>query len=371
MLRLTASEIPRQLACPGSGHLPRAIDIPDRYAMEGSEGHADAEADADLGQIDELHPAVQALLWPGSVLSSECSFMYDVATDTARELGHITGRNYPERGLFEIPGTVDLVIASDGRATVVDYKLYLDGSPEQIDTYALMVARTYGLTEVTVALVYRGATWKPAQVRVLSAMDLDAHAERLRAMVTSGDRSLVPSKHCKHCRAFVGRGSDGMPECPAQRALALEDSSGQLSVRVEALIPFADDRDAALGLELAGRLRLLANRITAAVNARAAERPFRTLSGKMYGEHETRGNERLDGDVVYRVVRDQHGQSLADQAVERKATKAALERALKGKRGAAKAVLDEVRKQGGATRSQGTKIGEFELAAVLPEGDEE
>jgi hypothetical protein len=364
--RVSASAVPRLLACPGSAHL-RHADYESKHAEAGDERHLDKEIAADLGATDELPKQVRALLQPGDELATECAMAYDVSDDTARALGHINWRDYRDLRPFEIPMTLDLVIRGNGRLVYVDYKGFEEvdsaATNTQLATGALALARASGLDEVTVAIVYLGAEWRPADVAVLSAYDLDAHADRLRALMTSTDKTLRVNKHCKYCPGFH--------DCPEQKKLATEASGGALAIRVESMIPFADDEDAADGYEMWQRVKMLSARMSAALHARAAERPIRLRNGKMFGPVAKPGNEKLDGDVVWKVVGDQHGRDVADQAVVRTATKKRLTDTLKGKRGAALAVLKEVKARGGISQKPTTTIEEYEVGPRLVTDTEE
>lgn len=360
MTRVSASAVPRLLACPGSAHL-RQSEYHTEYADDGNERHEDAETAADTG--GELDPRVKALLQPGDELATECSFAYDVSDDTGRPLGHLARRDYQELRPFEIPGTIDLLIRGNGRLIVVDYKSFEDVDPAasnaQVATYALMVARATGIDEVTVAVVYLAAPWRPADVATLYAFDLDAHADRLHQLMTGIDRTLRTGKQCKYCPAFH--------DCPEQRALAVGATEGALSVRVESMIPFEQDDDALQAYELFQRLKVMVQRLSAGLYARAAERPIPLGNGKVFGRVSKQGNEKLDGDTVWQVVKEMHP-GLEDKAVERKATKKRLEETLKGKRGAMGKVLEAVRERGGAERKAGYEFVEYEPGLrLLPE----
>ncbi|HEU4726483.1 MAG TPA: PD-(D/E)XK nuclease family protein, partial [Kofleriaceae bacterium] len=355
MIRISASAIPRLLACPGSGHLPHA-DYRTAYADAGHERHAEQESAADLGDHDGLDPRVQALLEPGDQLATECSFAYDASDDTARALGHLARRDYQELRPFEIPGTIDLLVVGARRILVVDYKGIEEVDPAaenaQTLTYALMVARATGRDEIVVAIIYLAAPWRAADVATITAFDLDGHAARLRSLVTSTDRMLWTGKHCKYCPAFLA--------CPEQKQLGDDAGGGALAVRVESMIPFASDDDARMAYELRGKVRVFLQRLEAALFARAAERPIPLGNGKMFGRHTKLGNEQLDGDTTYEVVREMHGQAVADAAVIRSATKTRIKEALK-RAGikvapAEREVLAAVRARGGATRKETTEI---------------
>lgn len=366
MSRPSASAVERQLACPGSAHLPHS-DYRTPEAEAGSGRHEDVEVAAVLGAEHDLPWQVRKLLEPGDVLSTECAMAYDCSDDTARALGHIQWRDYQGLRPFEIPMTLDLIIYGARRIIVLDYKGYKEvasaAENAQLATGALAVARASGRDEIVVAIVYLGASWKPADVATLSAFDLDMHAARLREMMTSTDQSLHVGPWCEYCAAF--NAADGSIQCPEQQKLALAAAGGELAVRIESMIPFDNDDDAAAAYDLLDRIKLVAKRLSAALYARAAERPIPLGGGRMFGRIEKLGNEKLDGDVVYEVVKELHGQDVADAAVVRSATKKRLDEALKGKRGAPALVLKEVRDRGGATRTAGTAYEEYDVGPRL------
>lgn len=346
---ISASAVPRLLACPASESLPHQ-DYQTTYADQGTDYHAEMEAAADVGDRDALPDGVSRLILDGDVMASECAFAYDVATDTARELGHVS-RAYGTLRPFEIPGTVDLIIRGRGRAIVVDYKGHERVAPAatntQLATYALMVARAYDLDEVDVVICYRTSGW--CDSATLDALDLAAHADRLcKLLVAAAAPSApVPGPHCKYCPAFLS--------CPEQKALAIR-------VEETKLVSLDYDDEAAAAYELLGRIKTLVARISAAVYARAAERPIPLPSGKTFGPVTKQGNEKLDGDTVYEIVKARHGQAIADAAVVRAASKARLKEALKplGKVATLeREILEEVRARGGAERTTKTVVEEF------------
>lgn len=352
MIRLSASGVPRALACPASVVLPQH-HYNTEEAAAGTARHAEMEAAIDVGDAADVLPqAVLDLIEDGDEQYTELAMAYDCATNTARVLGH--GRQaYKRLAPFEIPGCLDLLIVGDGRAVVVDKKSYLRVGPEQPLTYALMVARHYGLDEVTVCLFYElGAP----DISTATALDLDAHAERLKGLLVDIARAqqeparyLATGPHCRYCPAFLS--------CPKQHALTLEVSSGDGVIAIEKRIPFDDDADAARAFDLLGRIKMLTTRMEAALYARAADRPFFLSDGRVFGTYMKEGNEKLDGDIAYNVVRDLHGQGIADAAVERKASKKGIRDALKfvGKKGEIakleRAAIAEIRKRGGVSQT--------------------
>jgi len=372
VIRLSASGAPRALACPSSLVYPQhRYDT--KHAAAGTDRHADSEIAIDMGDEADVLPArVLEMLEDDDVKDTECAFAFDCATGTARELGY--GRDsYKNLSPFEIPGCLDLIVKNKRRIIVVDKKGFERVGPaesnEQTLTYALMVARTYGYDEVTVVIYYELGG---VDVATVSALDLDAHAERLKALMVDVARAHVePTKFlsagrwCRYCPAFLS--------CPKQHALTLELGSGDAAMQIESRIPFDDDDDAAKAFDLLQRIKMLTARIQAGLYARAGERPIPLLNGNMLGPVAKQGNEKLDGDIVYAVIRDQHGQGIADAAVERKATKKRIADALKfaGSKGEIakleRVVLEEVRARGGSKREARTAIEEYEPQMLIKE----
>jgi hypothetical protein len=363
----SASAIPRLFVCPTSSLLPQQ-DYRTKYADEGKDHHADLEAAIDVGDEDGIPPDIQALIRDGDETITEMAFAYDPATDTARELGRITREQYAalvRKG--ELPGKPDLIIRGNGRIVVVDHKSFeeVDDAERntQAATYALMVARAWGYDECDVSISYR-ATWRRPSYATLNALDLAAHGDRLRQLQADIEKAreapglfLNDGRHCKYCNAFDA--------CPRQKALARQVQSGELARQAETLIPLANDDEANEALDLLERVKMFQQRLTAAVYARAKERPIPRPSGKVFGPRETRGNRSIDGDAAYEAIREKYGQAVADKAVTREATQKGIEAALKqaGVRGATKAkdaVVLALEEAGKVTRKPKTVYEEHE-----------
>lgn len=370
MIRPSASSVERQLACPGSAHLPQH-EYHSAYAEAGDTRHEDAEVAALLGVEDELPWQVRKLLEPGDIFAAECAMAYDVSDDTARALGHIRWRDYQDLAPFEIPMTLDLVIYGEQRIIVVDYKGFEEvtsaAENAQLATGALAVARASGRDEIVVAIVYLGASWKPADVAILSVFELDMHAARLREMMASSDRSLHPGKHCKYCHAFLS--------CPEQRKIAEQSAGGEIAIHVEAMIPFERDEDAADAYDLLQRIKVVVSRISAALYARAAERPIPLRGGRVFGKVTKPGDREYDGATVHAIVAEKLGRDVADQVVEMTSTQVRFKEVVsklvqRGKFEAKKReVFAEVEARGGMKRKETTTICEYDPGPKLVSGD--
>ncbi len=227
---ISASSIPRLLLCPASASLPQH-DYRTQAAEDGQDRHADMEAAADVGDHEALPGVVASLILPGDELLAEVSFAYDVSADTARMIGPVH-RNYGDLTPYEIGGTPDLVVLGNGRGVLAEYKSFEEveaaESNTQTLTTGLMVARSFGLDELTVVIAYLGGMRKPSTA-VLSLLDFDTHAARLKQLqfdvalaAKEPAKFLRTGRHCKYCPAFLS--------CPAQNALKKQAANGELAL---------------------------------------------------------------------------------------------------------------------------------------------
>jgi putative intracellular protease/amidase len=290
-MRLTASALPRAAVCHGSVVLPQA-DTLNEHSEAGSDSHAKAEQAVTQGRLEDLPEEVAALIPLGALVFAEVAVAYDLRTDRARVLGLGMRRAY-EVGPTEIAGTIDLQISVDGaRATVVDYKRWEDvGAPdenEQTMFYGLVTARLFELPEVTLAVAYVDqdehgdlVLLRPLVTRVVDELDLDAFAQRLRwiaGRVSEQEGRPVPdvreSKHCKWCSAAAA--------CPAKQSLVRRIFTGDERERLDALMPL-NEETAAIAWERVAQAQNMLARITRALYAFAAERPFKLENGNIVG----------------------------------------------------------------------------------------
>lgn len=372
MNRPTASALDRAFACPGSFVLSQA-NTTSVYAEHGIGNHAEQEIAIESGLVpDEI---VRHLGAAADTARAEVRLAYDYATDRGRILGYGSTRDYSDLAPTEIAGTADVVAYDDDRVYIVDRKLWQAATEaernSQLRHLAIAACRAIGRSEARVILIYEA---RRPDVADLDAVDLATHRARLRGLeralaeqASRVARGLMPDvaegKHCVHCPAAHA--------CPAKVALVRRLISGEEVDDIELLMTL-DDEAAAFAYERYGQALSMLKRIGSALYARAAESPIPLGNGRYFGKHTKPGAERLDGDTVYDIVRDMHGQAVADLAVERKATKTALKAALKeaGVKPLAKAeaaVLAAVRAAGGATKESTETIGEYTAAPQLVE----
>lgn len=371
----TASKFELALRCPGSFTLPQD-PTSNPFAQAGVEEHAADEEAIERGDVPELYLE----RWPGFTWRAEVAFAYDLMSKTARELGRGLSRNYGALAATEVAGTADVVglgpvnPATGARSIViVDRKRFAEVASArtnpQLGFLALAASAAYGNRVITVAINHQ---LRGLDVAELDEWDLevtDAMLRKAYEMVVrgrGGEARFDVGPQCRWCAAFFS--------CPQQRDLATLVRSGAAETRIESTIPFGSDDSANDAYELRGRLRIMLKRLDSALYARATERPIPLRSGKFFGPHTKQGNEKLDGDITYAVVKALHGQGVADLAVERKASKTRLRDALgvvgvKGQVASLeRKVLDEVRARGGAARETKTEVIEYEPQLELAEG---
>lgn len=350
---ITASSLDRQAACPASSTLVQE-DYSTKHAEEGSARHADRESAVLDDELDRLPEKVRELINPGAMACAEVAFAWNWRTGVGRQLILRSTRGYAEAGVTEdeIPGTSDLLIIDDNELTVVDYKGFRDnGARLQLLLYVACAVQVYKPKRVFAAIHYETG-WLDR--REIDLFDLESFAVEVRAAMTAEPR-LNTGNHCNYCPAFNA--------CPSQVNLLAVVADGSLEQKV-AMVSLDDDTTAAQFRELYLRVQKLATRMRARVDARARTRAIPLGDGLVYGEREKLGNEKLDGDKLYELLREVHGQGIADAAVERSATKKRLKEALgalklKSVAAEEKALLDRLRADAGATRETTTVVEEF------------
>lgn len=393
-MTFTASARERIQHCPASASLAQ-INVATEWADTGNAGHDAVAAfvtqqregmslDASLVNVAaEWQPLCESLAKYAVHLRPELAFAFDVVSGKARVLGENIGRNYKLDG-FEIAGTADLAGVINDEAIIVDLKTghgavtHPERNP-QLAMLAVMAARAWGCDRARVAILTCHEGEEPRWAwHELEMWDLDAAALELldeyhrvcraREVIEGGN---VPSVNegawCKYCPA--------VPVCPAKTALIKRLANGAEMDELELMLPL-DAKTAGMAWERRGYAMQLLKRIEAACHAAMDQFGHLELpNGKWLKKVEVEGNEKLDGETVFEVTHEMCGRILAEAAVSYTATKKQLEDAMRsahGRGGAAKvrAVLDEVRKRGGATRGTTTKLVEVEPEDRRLEGGE-
>ena len=145
-------------------------------------------------------------------------------------------------------------------------------------------------------------------------------------------------------------------------------ASGTIGASIEA-VSLDDDSEAARFYALSKDLGMLLKRMRERLDARAAEKPIPISDGIVYGKRPIKGSRTLDGSMAYELIRDTHGQAVADAAVSREATQTGILAAFKaaGIAGAAAEKDKLVRAldaAGGVTRKDSWKIDEHPALAL-------
>ena len=373
---LSASKLELAMRCIGAFTLPWKHER-NAWSDGGNERHAVDEAAINAGDV----PAVLAERWPDLTWRAEVAFAYDVATGEARELGQGIGRDYKRFNLtpFEVVGTADAVGLGGGLLVVHDKKSFDDvtraADNPQLGFLALAAARVYRPSRIEVAISHELRALDVAELDPTFDLDLVAHSVKQLMLAVAQARSdardgkpvqFATGRQCRWCSAFDA--------CPKQAELLamVKHEDETFATTMETTLPLLTDENAPEVYQLYKAIGILHKRIGQSLYAKAADRPIPIGNGKMFGRVTKQGNEKLDGDVAYSVVRDRYGQDVADSAVQRVATKTKLKEALAtitGKGGLAAAertVLEEVRKRGGARREEKESIEEFvpQLVAV-------
>lgn len=362
---ITASQLERVLACPGSAALPQA-NTSSVYAEQGTANHAEQEEAIASGDLPEQ--VTRVLGAAAATARAEVKLVYDVAIDEGRIIGTGSDRAYGVLGPFEIAGTADVLAHDAERVYVLDRKLWSSVAAAernvQVGFLALAAARALGRSEATVALMYEAGGVDRAD---LDSVDFGSLARRLRAVhpAVAGQIArrargelveVAEGAHCKHCPALHA--------CPAKVALVRRLVSGGEADELELMLPLDDDT-ARRAYERLAHAKQLLKRVETALYARAAERPIPLGDNRWFGRHVERDNETLDGRIVRDVVAAHLGPEAVDEVVEYAATKSRLKEAIKKRapKGQAAAcerdVLKAIRDRGGATREEKERVGEF------------
>lgn len=364
----TASALPRGFKCLASLVHPQA-EYKTADADAGNARHAVKETVINTGDFAELPPVLAERLEAFNNVTAEVAMAIDTATGAARILGRSINRKYEDLAPFEIPGTTDvLAVHYEGdravRVLVGDWKGHgaVEHPSENKQTLhnALCAARIYKVADVEVFIQNEGCAPVFYEYDVF---ELEIFLESLRELQLLAAKAAaapetfeVEGDHCKYCNAFGA--------CSKKKAQVVDIYSGDMSRRLDILMPLETDDQAQRAYEIRDRLKQMLKRLDAAIHARAAERPIPLKGGVFYGQRETTGNRELDADKTYEVVRELYGQEAADLAVTRETAQTQIDKALrhvgvKPLAPAKKAVLDELEKRGGVARPKRMTFEEF------------
>lgn len=379
---ITASGIERVSACPASAALPQANSTSEP-AERGIAIHQFLATAKSMGREKALAAVPEA--WRGvceaidldslpTMLLGEASYAYDPVTGKARFLGAGLNRDYSKAAPGEMCGTADVVGVAEGpTAFVADYKtgwgdVTAAANNPQLRFLALCASLAYpGIDEVVVEVIRirdDGSAYR--DTATLDALDLAQIAgevgrlpsavELVRATIAAGATPNVSEgPWCKYCPAWAA--------CPAKTGL-LRMVAGGGDVAAPFMSGLSRSTVGAAHV-LAENLRALARELEKRVAGAIDELgPCETPRGTVLQKALVEGNEQLEGDAVWSAVARRYGGAVADQAVERKATKTKLKAALKAAGAivaqAEREVLEEVRAAGGAKRTTSERLVELD-----------
>ena len=392
----SASELQRLFACPGSAALPTTRAVGSDAAERGTAVHlflervaAGMAPEEALDMVeDEEHRALCAAINLAELpigTAPEVTFAYDLSSGRARELGRRLGRDYRGLAEEELPGTSDAVGVGAAAVFVGDYKtgFHVVAARDnlQLRALCLFAARAYDRDEAIGEIVRikpDGGVWRDRVT--FDALDLDDFSVQLERVTKAvlGQRAraaagrlpdVVEGDHCRFCPAWDA--------CPAKATALVRVASGADTEPLLSLLPLTPELAGHAWVKMRAARRLL-ERLEASCHAALNEYGELPLpSGGVLRRVTEPGNERLDGRVVFAVVREQLDQEVAEGAVEGRhegQRRAGAEGGRGGRqippRGRAKAmrqVLDGVRERGGASRPMVQRV--VEVHPELPAGE--
>lgn len=377
---ITGSALPRLLNCPTSEVLEKAENY-SQYAEAGNDDHAELAHQVRTGTL----PPELAVYVP-SAPHAEVKLAYDTATRQGHILGEAADRSYGTPGPTTIFLSTDVVAVLGDTVVIVDWKTgHADVEPAatngQLWGCALAACRALGKHQAVIRIVYTAQKGR-CDEHFIDALELAEFAGRLeRLHIIVAERraakaaGAVPETRegtwCKWCAS--------KHVCPSKVGLLVQVAEKGLAIIGETTMTPERARD--------GVLQLLAfEDLVKQARARAEQwaddnGPIDLGDGRWFGRYVRDGNERLSGDVavtaISEVLRDaETAKRFEAIAVERKTSKAAIDRACKETkppRGTATKIIKRIRELGGATHAPDTlPIGVFtgsDLAAEKPEID--
>lgn len=385
---LSGSKVPVVVNCPPAHVLPHCSESGTAPQERGTALHLYVEMCSTDGWAQDRALEEIGRLWPEHLeeckeidldtikdivefAAPEVAMAYSTARG-GRILGQSIARDYRGKGAKpdEICLTIDALIHGDGFVHVIDYKSgFSDLGPllenGQMFLAAVTAADAYNVDRAIMTIIDLNTMKRDTSE--VSLFGLAAYRDRLAVMergvqaatkrVAEGRApDVTEGRWCRNCDAYNA--------CPAKKSLAIELASGADSFGLS-----LNREQMAEAWVKVGLARDMLNKIDKAIRAEAAREPIPLPNGKFIGQVHKKGNEKLDGDIVYAVVEEFHGQEVAADAVKFTATKVGLKNALKShgyeKPGPAqKAILKEVANRGGSKRTPSTKIEEYTVRKV-------
>jgi len=380
---LSGSKVPVVVNCAASHVLPHCSESGTEPQERGTALHLFVEMCGTDGWTTGRALEEIGRLWPehleeckGLDLDTIKDILLDAAPEVAmaysterggRILGQSIARDYRGRGAKpdEICMTIDALIVMDGKVHLIDWKSgFSDLGPildnGQMFTAAVTAASAYKVDRAIMTIIDLNTMRR--DTAEVGLFELAAYRSRIAVMeqeihtatkrVADGRApDVIEGAWCRNCKAYNA--------CPAKKSLALELATGVDSFGLA--LNREQMADAWVKVKL---VRDMMNKIDKSIRAEAAREPIPLPNGKIIGQVHKKGNESLDGDIMYTVVEELHGRDVAGDAVKYTATKTGLTKALRSHgidkpAVAQKVILKEVGNRGGSKRTPSTKIEEY------------
>ena len=280
---------------------------------------------------------------------TEVPFAFDPSTLGARELPSNGQRDYSACVGDELPLTIDAYAVEGDRVIVLDLKTgrgvkRVCDHRRQLMIGALCASRVHGVSEATIVLAHVTVDGVFVDEEDIDAFDLQAEALALRDELTRiPTAEPTPGRHCTELRCPL------RPWCPATTRhlpIIVERPAAALPL----VGPLNDPNAAQVLLDVLPRVEAWLDERRRALRSFVDECGAVDLGdGRVFGRfEETRETPRLDVAGALDAMRSILGE-LADVAIERRTSKAAIERAARtlahrrgGRRGELKAIRDAV-----------------------------
>lgn len=386
----TASALARVAACPPSAVLPRS-NRTTVYAKAGNVLHAFLQRCQEVGRDDALAeqtPDVvdamaaidtDALPVNGSY-AAEVAFAFDLVTGKARELGRGLNRDYSGRTATEVCGTADVVGLTADAVYVGDFKSgYLD-IPSARDGWqsrflSLCAARAYGRDNAISDVIrvrpdetpwtdrarFDGFDLAMTESALRSVIDEAKHAGEMLAFGTMP--TVTEGDHCRYCASI--------DYCPAKTALVRSLGAPTEMATVEDLVGELTPATAGAAHRRVKAIESVVALVKSRIYDLARSHPIPLGDGQFLGETTAPGDEELDGEGTYQVVRALYGDEYAEivaPPLGRAAAKTRIKTAMRKLKGLGKLktikageddLIGRLREAGCARKPIVTKVREF------------
>lgn len=304
----------------------------------------------------------------GGEWAPEVTLYYDVEAGTARVIGKSMGRDYSDLRENEIAMTADAIGESGDAVLILDDKVKRTyevpaRQHAQLRALALAACRASGKDRATVTWIkwdpnaYDQGEWVEnyRDSADLDDFELDVIADEIRDSHRAWRRAVKDVEAGRSPNVSEGPWCQW---CPARKVCPAK--VGLIRAALAQPVSFVDELKA-LAPEQAGELyarlrplQSLLHALRAEIEEYAKHDPVPLPDGSVLMLTEGRAVERVvKADVVARYLSGQFSVDVALEACELKASKASIERALKGVSGDSKGVLQYLREAGAIQKVAG------------------